>query len=137
MKNLRFGLVASMVLLSWGCTPTVSTHSTPRGPKVKAFLTKAGNDTLISLSVQRRDDAPSWKVAFPDEQPLDLFLEDISGQTIVRWKMDADRLKASSIKPYKLNLMSNGNTYSTTVSFRTTSHQIASDAVEAVIIQLL
>jgi len=137
MKCSRFGLVASIAFLSWGCTPTVSTHTTPRGPKVTALITKVGIDTIVSLSIQRQDPLTSWKVAFPDEQPLDLSLEDIVGQTIVKWKMDPGRLKASSIKPYRLNLILNENTYSTTVVFRTTSQQIGVAAVEDVIIRLL
>jgi len=51
--------------------------------------------------------------------------------------MDPGRLKASSIKPYRLNLILNENTYSTTVVFRTTSQQIGVAAVEDVIIRLL
>jgi len=137
MTHARFRLVASIALLSWGCVPTVSTHTTPRGPNVSALVTKVGNDTIVSLSIQRQDPLTSWKVAFQEEQPLDLSIEDIVGHTIVKWKMDPDRLKASSIKPYRLNLILNENTYSTTVVFRTNSQQIAVAAVENVIIRLL
>lgn len=137
MNNLRFGLVASTALLSLACSPTVTTHSTPSGPEVSANITKVQNDTFVSLSIKRLDDSTSWKVVFLDEQPMDFSHEDIPGQTIVRWKLDSNRLKGSPIKPYHLNLMLNGNTYSTTVNFRTVPQQMSLDAIESVIIQSL
>ena len=137
MNNIRIQLAFSSALFLLGCTPVVSTHSTPGGPKISAYVTKVGNDTFVSLSIKRVNDSTSWKVEFPNETPLDLSMEDIPGQTIVKWKLDSDRLNASTIKPYLLNLNFNGNTYSTTVNFRKFHQQIALDTIENVIIQNL
>jgi hypothetical protein len=123
-----------MAILSIACTPLVRTHTTPRGPKISADSFKAGESAIVSLSIQRKDGASSWKAEFIGESPENLTTEDIPNLTIIKWKMDLDRTRSSSVKPYKLNIRADDKIYETTVSFRTNSQQFISTlAISAVL----
>lgn len=54
---------------------------------------------------------------------------------LVRSKVDATRLKASPIPPYRLTLTANGMTYAATVAFRGAGQQMTLAAVETVALQ--
>jgi len=130
MRNSQLAGLVCMATIGMACTPLVRTHSVPRGPKISADCFKVGESTIIvSLSIHRREGASSWKADFIGESPEGLTTEDIPNLTIIKWRMDLARTKASSIQPYKLNIQNGENSYETTVSFRTNSQQIFSAMV--------
>jgi hypothetical protein len=121
MRNSQLAAIASIATLFIACTPLVRTQTRPHGPNISADCFKDGETTLVSLSIERKDGTPSWKSEFVEESPENVTTEDIPNLTIIKRKLDQDRTKGSSIKPYKLNIRSDDKTYETTVSFRTNS----------------
>ena len=129
MRNSPLGITACLTTLFIACTPLVHTHSIPRGPKISSDCFKVGENTMVSLSIQRKEGASTWKAEFIEDFPESLTTEDIPNLTIIKWKMDLARTKGSSIKPYKLSIRNGDSSYETTVSFRTNSQQIISTLV--------
>jgi len=78
---------------------------------------------MVSLSIHRKEGEPSWKIQFIGDSPENLTIEDIPNLTLVKWKMDLPRSKASSIQPYKMILQNGQSSCETIVSFRTNAQE--------------
>jgi hypothetical protein len=109
------------------------------GLKVSVEIIKYGNPatTLVSLSIQRKAGAPSWKAEFADGSSEEIVAEDVPGLTILKWKIDQAREKTLTSQPYKMNLRSGEVTYTATVSFSSAGRDFSGQTFLKVIAQLV
>lgn len=132
--------MAFLILISsFACAPAVLTQSNPRGLDVSGELLKYGEPetNLVSLSVKRQDKAPAWKAEFKDGTRAEIMAEDIPGQTILKWKVETERMKTLTKDPFKLQI-SNGNaTFDTTVSFSSAGRDFSGQTLLKVVAQLV
>jgi hypothetical protein len=136
----KFSFPASLgVLLSLACAPSVITHSNPPGLNISGQTIKYGapETTLVSLSIKRQAGAPSWTAAFTDGTNTEIIAEDIPGLTILKWKVDRERMKTLTSKPFNLNIKSGDLAYSLTVSFNSAGRDMTGQIVTQVFAHVL
>jgi hypothetical protein len=137
--HFRAALVSLILISSFACAPAVLTQSNPRGLDISGELLKYGEPetNLVNLSVKRQDKAPSWKAEFEDGTRAEIIVEDIPGLTILRWKVEKERIKTLTKIPYKLRI-SNGNvTFDTTVSFSSAGRDFSGQTLLKAVAQLV
>jgi hypothetical protein len=138
-SRLRLAFATPVLILSTACTPAVFTHSNPRGPDISGQLIHYGDPEmhLVSLSVQRPDKAPSWKAEFEDATNEVITAEDIPGFTLLKWKVDQERMKTLTTTPYRLRLKGEKAEFATTVSFSSRGRQFSGQLLLDVVAHLV
>ncbi|WP_257312190.1 hypothetical protein [Geothrix fuzhouensis] len=132
--------MASLILVSaFACAPAVLTQSYPRGLDISGELITYGEPeiTLVSLSVKRQDKAPSWNAEFEDGTRAEIIAEDIPGLTILKWKVDKERMTTLTKVPYKLRVANGSATFDTTVSFSSAGRDFSGQTLLKVVTQLV
>jgi hypothetical protein len=92
---------------------------------------------LVSLSVKRQDKAPSWKAEFEDGTNEVIMAEDIPGFTILKWKVDPERMKTLTTTPYRLRIKDDRAEFATTVSFSSRGKQFSGQLLLEVVVHLI
>ncbi len=139
MNLFRTGGILGIPILLLACAPAVYTHSTPRGLSVSGDTIKYGEPetTLVTLSVKRQEGGSSWKASFTDGTASEIVAEDISGLTILKWKVEKDRLKTLTKEPFKLTIKNGDISYDVTVSFTSAGRNFTGQLVVQVIARLI
>jgi len=139
MNLFRTGGILGIPILLLACAPAVYTHSTPRGLSVSGDTIKYGDPetTLVSLSIKRQEGEPSWKASFTDGTTSEIVAEDIPGLTILKWKVEKDRLKTLTKEPFKLTIKNGDISYDVTVSFSPAGRNFTGQLVVQVIGHLI
>ena len=137
--HLRAAMVSLILISSFACAPAVLTHSNPRGLDISGELLKYGEPetNLVSLSVKRQDKAPSWKAEFEDGTRAEIIAEDIPGLTILKWKVERERMKSLTKTPYKLQISDGNVTFDTTVSFSSAGRDFSGQMLLNVVAHLV
>lgn len=132
-------LAPLIVILSFACTPAVYTQTNPGGLDISGELIKYGEPEthLVILSIKRRDHALAWKAEFEDGTDENIVAEDIPGLTVLKWKVDKERMKTLTIKPYKLRIYNGGVAFATTVSFNSAGRDFSGQLLANVIAHLI
>jgi G:T/U-mismatch repair DNA glycosylase len=92
---------------------------------------------LVSLSVKRYGQAPSWKAEFVDGTNEEIVAEDIQGLTILKWKVDKERMKTLTKQPYRLSIHGGSVEYATTISFSSAGRDFSGQALLKVVALLV
>lgn len=137
--HLRVAVVSLILISSLACAPAVLTQSNPRGLDISGELLKYGvpETNLVSLSVKRQDKAPSWKAEFEDGRSTVIVAEDIPGLTILKWKVEKERMMVLTTSPYKLRITNGNVTFDTTVSFSSAGRDFSGQTLLKVVAQLV
>jgi hypothetical protein len=138
-SRLRLAFASSVLILSAACTPTLFTHTNPRGLDISGQLINYGEPEmhLVSLSVKRQDKGPTWKAEFEDGTNEVIMAEDIPGLTILKWKVDRERMKTLTATPYRLRIKGEGVEFATTVSFNSQGRQFSGHLLLDVVAHLV
>ncbi len=138
MNLFRTGGVLGIPILLLACAPAVYTHSTPRGLSVSGDTIKYGDPetTLVSLTIKRQEGEPSWKASFTDGTTSEIVAEDIPGLTILKWKVEKDRLKTLTTQPFGLIVKNENQSYELTVAFSSAGRNFTGQLLVQVIVRL-
>ena len=139
MPAFRSWTLFALLALVLACAPRTHTQTMPLGLRLRGELITYGppETTLVSLSVPRQADSPSWQAEFTDGSREKIVAEDIPGLTILKWKLDRERAKTLTKQPFHLRLRSGEAAYTVTVSFTSAGQEFSGVLLAEVLVRLI
>lgn len=139
-RQSPISLVSALTLINLiACTPKVVSLSSTHDQSVSGQIIKYGDPeiTLVNLSVKRPANALTWKAECVDGSKEEIIAEDVPGLTILKWKVEKERLKTLTSKPYQLRISNGVSTFTSNVSFTSQGSIFAANTIQEVVVRIM